>query len=170
MIFTALPDGFHFTKVDPRGQKQNCWVRMGLEFKLTSESQAPHPFSHTVQPLCIPQYFPLTSLGYTSPMLELSLSTVYSFPFLLPKCWGKQWAPNMTQFTRGPASHSGHLLSLAFIAFDNFSSSTTCGLGQYLLPHHDPTPHHLWQTNLFYSGRIVKLGPHPHYQCLTTKK
>ena len=35
---------------------------------------------------CVSSYFPLTSLGYTSPMLELSLSTVYSFPFLLPKC------------------------------------------------------------------------------------
>jgi len=75
----------------------------------------------------------------------------------------------MKQFTRGPASHSGHLLSLAFIAFDEFSSSTTCGLRQYLLLHHDLT-HHLWQTNLFYSGRIVKLYLHPHYQCFITKK
>lgn len=55
MIFTALPGGFHFTKVDPGGQKQDRRVRIGLEFKLTSESQAPHPFSHTVRPLCIPQ-------------------------------------------------------------------------------------------------------------------
>ena len=55
MIFTALPGGYYFTKVDPGGQRQDGWVRMELEFKLTSESQAPQPFSHTVWLLGIPQ-------------------------------------------------------------------------------------------------------------------
>lgn len=72
MIFTALPGGFHFTKVDPGGQKQDRRVRIGLEFKLTSESQAPHPFSHTVRPLCIPQLGNLHRIK-TSPTSPLNL-------------------------------------------------------------------------------------------------
>ena len=55
VIFTALPGGYCFTKGDPGGQRQEHWVRMEPDFKLTSESQALHPFSHTVWPLCIAQ-------------------------------------------------------------------------------------------------------------------